>query len=56
MPETIKMLDATTSISRLVKALQPGAKTEFIIARNGRAAARQVPLAARGRVGPGWTP
>ena len=41
------MLDAKTSLSRLVKDLESGAATEFIIARNGRAAARLLPLAAK---------
>ena len=40
----INMLDAKTSLSKLVQALESGAETEFIIARNGRPAARLVPL------------
>jgi antitoxin (DNA-binding transcriptional repressor) of toxin-antitoxin stability system len=44
MAELINMLDAKTSLSRLVQALEDGAASEFIIARNGRPAARLVPL------------
>ncbi len=44
MSEMINMLDAKTSLSRLVQALEDGAASEFIIARNGRPAARLVPL------------
>ena len=42
------MLDATTSLSRLVYDLETGGAQEFIIARNGRPAARLVPLQAGG--------
>jgi antitoxin (DNA-binding transcriptional repressor) of toxin-antitoxin stability system len=45
MNETINMLDAKTSLSKLVHALETGQATEFVIARNGRPAARLVPLA-----------
>jgi antitoxin (DNA-binding transcriptional repressor) of toxin-antitoxin stability system len=44
MNHVINMLDAKTSLSKLVQALENGAETEFIIARNGRPAARLVPL------------
>ncbi len=44
MSRVINMLDAKTSLSKLVQALESGAETEFIIARNGRPAARLVPL------------
>ncbi|MEO7854128.1 MAG: prevent-host-death protein [Rubrivivax sp.] len=44
MNPVINMLDAKTSLSKLVQALESGAETEFIIARNGRPAARLVPL------------
>lgn len=44
MNHVINMLDAKTSLSKLVQALESGAETEFIIARNGRPAARLVPL------------
>jgi len=45
MSHVINMLDAKTSLSKLVQALESGAETEFVIARNGRPAARLVPLA-----------
>ncbi|GHD05886.1 type II toxin-antitoxin system Phd/YefM family antitoxin [Tianweitania populi] len=38
------MLEAKTSLSRLVEAVETGSETEVIIARNGRPAARLVPL------------
>jgi len=44
MSQVINMLDAKTSLSKLVQALESGAESEFIIARNGRPAARLVPL------------
>jgi len=44
MSHVINMLDAKTSLSKLVQALESGAESEFIIARNGRPAARLVPL------------
>lgn len=43
---TINMLEAKTNLSRLVDAVQNGTETEFIIARNGKPAARLVPLRA----------
>lgn len=46
MSEVVNMLDAKTSLSRLVHELESGAAKEFIIARNGRPAARLVPLKA----------
>ena len=46
MSQIVNMLDAKTSLSKLVHALEAGAAQEFIIARNGRPAARLVPLAA----------
>jgi antitoxin (DNA-binding transcriptional repressor) of toxin-antitoxin stability system len=44
MSQVINMLDAKTSLSKLVQALESGTESEFIIARNGRPAARLVPL------------
>jgi len=44
MNSTVNMLDAKSSLSRLVHALETGQASEFIIARNGRPAARLVPL------------
>jgi len=42
----VNMLDAKSSLSRLVEAVESGAETEIVIARNGRPAARLVALAA----------
>ena len=42
---TMNMLEAKSNLSRLVEAVETGAQTEIIIARNGRPAARLVPLA-----------
>lgn len=41
---TVNMLDAKTNLSRLVSAVESGAESEIIIARNGRPAVRIVPL------------
>lgn len=53
MAQIVNMLDAKSSLSRLVHDLETGGAQEFIIARNGRPAARLVPLhpvkADRGR-------
>jgi prevent-host-death family protein len=43
---TVNMLEAKTHLSKLVDSLESGQETEIIIARNGRPAARLVPLAA----------
>jgi prevent-host-death family protein len=48
------MLEAKSSLSRLVEAVESGAETEIIIARNGRPAARLVaikPAQAGKRIG-----
>jgi prevent-host-death family protein len=42
---TYNMLDAKTQLSRLVEAVESGRETEIVIARNGKPAARLVPLA-----------
>ncbi len=42
----VNMLEAKSNLSRLVQALETGAETEIVIARNGRPAARLVPLQA----------
>jgi prevent-host-death family protein len=42
---TINRLDAKSTLSRLVEAVEPGKESEIIIARNGRPAARLVPRA-----------
>lgn len=44
---TVNMLEAKTHLSRLVDALESGQETEIIIARNGRPAARLMPLQQR---------
>ena len=43
---TIIMLEAKTNLSRLMEAVESGAETEIVIARNGKPAARLVPLRA----------
>jgi antitoxin (DNA-binding transcriptional repressor) of toxin-antitoxin stability system len=48
MAQIVNMLDAKTSLSKLVHDLETGGAEEFIIARNGRPAARLVPLQASG--------
>jgi prevent-host-death family protein len=40
----VNMLEAKSSLSRLVQAVESGAEKEIIIARNGKPAARLVPL------------
>jgi len=40
----VNMLEAKSSLSRLVQAVEQGRKREIIISRNGRPAARLVPL------------
>ena len=47
MSQIVNMLDAKTSLSKLVHDLETGGAQEFIIARNGRPAARLVPLHAK---------
>ena len=54
---TVNMLEAKSSLSRLVEALERGEEHEIIIARNGHPAAKLVPMktsgeeAARKRIG-----
>lgn len=43
---TVNMLDAKSNLSRLVEAVESGAEAEIIIARNGKPAAKLVPVAA----------
>jgi prevent-host-death family protein len=43
---TVNMLDAKTNLSRLVEAVESGAEKEIIIARNGKPAAKLVPIEA----------
>ena len=44
---TVNMLEAKSNLSRLVEAVESGREKEIIIARNGRPAARLVPIAAK---------
>lgn len=41
----VNMLEAKTNLSRLVDAIERGAEREIVIARNGKPAARLVPMA-----------
>ncbi len=41
----VNMLQAKSSLSRLVEAIEQGSEREIIIARNGRPAAKLVPVA-----------
>lgn len=41
---TVNMLDAKTNLSKLVDAVESGRETEVVIARNGKPAARLVPI------------
>lgn len=43
----VNMLEAKSSLSRLVQAIEDGVESEIIIARNGRPAARLVPVGER---------
>jgi prevent-host-death family protein len=40
----VNMLEAKSNLSRLVEAVETGAEEEIVIARNGRPAARLVPI------------
>lgn len=42
--QTVNMLQAKSSLSRLVEAIEQGQEREIVIARNGRPAARLVPI------------
>ena len=42
--QAINMLQAKSSLSRLVDAIERGQEEEIVIARNGRPAARLVPV------------
>ena len=41
---SVNMLEARSSLSRLVDALERGVESEIVIARNGKPAARLVPI------------
>jgi antitoxin (DNA-binding transcriptional repressor) of toxin-antitoxin stability system len=47
----VNMLEAKTHLSRLVEKIESGAASEIIIARNGKAAARLVPIGAAAPAG-----
>ncbi len=42
--EMVNMFQAKSSLSRLVEAIEQGKEQEIVIARNGRPAARLVPV------------
>ena len=44
--QTVNMLQAKSSLSRLVEAIEQGQEREIVIARNGRPAAKLVPMDA----------
>ena len=43
--QAVNMLQAKSSLSRLVEAIEQGQEREIVIARNGRPAATLVPMA-----------
>jgi antitoxin (DNA-binding transcriptional repressor) of toxin-antitoxin stability system len=45
----VNMLEAKTNLSRLVEAIESGAETEIIIARNGKPAARLTAITPKKR-------
>ncbi|MFN7695102.1 MAG: type II toxin-antitoxin system Phd/YefM family antitoxin [Burkholderiales bacterium] len=45
--DSVNMLEAKSNLSRLVDAIEQGEVREIVIARNGRPAARLVPLETR---------
>lgn len=47
---TVNILEAKTHLSRLVEEIASGARRDIIIARNGKPAARLVPLDAQPRL------
>ena len=42
--QSVNMLQAKSSLSRLVEAIEQGREREIVIARNGRPAAKLVPM------------
>lgn len=46
--KAVNMLEAKTNLSRLVDRIERGLEGEIVIARNGRPAARLVPIAPGG--------
>jgi prevent-host-death family protein len=49
MNRHVNMLEAKTQLSKLVEAVESGAEKEIIIARNGKPAARLVPIEEKPR-------
>ena len=47
LPQTVNMHEAKSRLSQLVEAIETGAEIEITIARNGRPAARLVPITAK---------
>jgi prevent-host-death family protein len=47
----VNMLQAKTNLSRLVEQVENGSESEIVIARNGKPAARLVPLGRAKRAG-----
>ena len=47
--EAVNIHEAKTHLSRLIEAVESGAEREIIIARNGKPAAKLVPLATETR-------
>jgi prevent-host-death family protein len=45
----VNMLEAKSNLSRLVEVVESGAEAEIVIARNGRPAARLVPVRQPGK-------
>ena len=45
MMSSVNMLEAKSTLSRLVQAVEEGHQAEVVIARNGRPVARLVPIA-----------
>jgi antitoxin (DNA-binding transcriptional repressor) of toxin-antitoxin stability system len=45
--QAVNMLQAKSSLSRLVEAIELGEEREIVIARNGRPVAKLVPLVTR---------
>lgn len=43
---SVNMLQAKSSLSRLVESIEQGKEREIVIARNGRPAAKLVPISA----------
>lgn len=42
--QTVNMLEAKSSLSRLVQSIEQGLESEIVIARNGQPAAKLVPV------------